>query len=79
MSFIMTSGHQCSTAGILKQSQNPEWSTLEAFAASKPVWEDIVVMSHIIVKMFVALTQDLDVAWGKPLLQRDKHFENQTL
>ncbi|KAG1899747.1 uncharacterized protein F5891DRAFT_953413 [Suillus fuscotomentosus] len=51
------------------ESQNTEWSTLERFATSKPVWEDIINMSCVIMKKFIAMTQDLDAAQEKPLLQ----------
>ncbi|KAG2084330.1 uncharacterized protein F5147DRAFT_748810 [Suillus discolor] len=61
------------------ESRNTEWSTLERFATSKPVWEDIINMSRVIVKKFIATTQDLDAAREQPPLQRDKRFENQTL
>ncbi|KAG1739268.1 hypothetical protein EDB19DRAFT_1635922 [Suillus lakei] len=36
-------------------------------------------MSRVIVKKFIATTQDLDAAREKPPQQRDKRFENQTL
>jgi len=61
------------------ESRNPRWTTLEKFAASQPAWEDIIDMSNAIVKKYIASTDGLDAARGKPPQQRDKRFENQTL
>jgi hypothetical protein len=64
---------------IEAESQNPEWSTLENFAVSEPKWDDVVAMSHTIVRKYVATTQGLDEARAQPSTGRDKRFENQTL
>ncbi|KAG1849657.1 hypothetical protein DFJ58DRAFT_716892 [Suillus subalutaceus] len=64
---------------IEAQHQNAMYTTLEKFAESEPTWDVIVMMSHTIVQKYVATTDGLDTARSKPVGQRDKRFENQTL
>jgi len=59
--------------------QNTACATLEKFAESEPTWDVIITMSHTIVQKYIATTDGLDAARSKPVGQRDKRFENQTL
>ncbi|KAH7902832.1 hypothetical protein BJ138DRAFT_1021471, partial [Hygrophoropsis aurantiaca] len=61
------------------QSRNRSWTTLELFGKSEPSWELIVEMSHTIVRKYVANSAGLNKARGRPVSERDKRFENQTL
>ncbi|KAG1894465.1 uncharacterized protein F5891DRAFT_1130925 [Suillus fuscotomentosus] len=64
---------------IEAENENWEWNTLETFAASEPIWDDVVAMSHTIVRKYVATTPGLDKARARPSTIRDKRFENQML
>ncbi|KAH9169083.1 hypothetical protein EDB89DRAFT_1854937 [Lactarius sanguifluus] len=59
---------------------DPEnWTSLEAFAASKPDWDLVVKISKEIVQKYVATIEGLSQARMKPETERDQQFENQTL
>ncbi|KAH9028298.1 hypothetical protein EDB85DRAFT_1867916 [Lactarius pseudohatsudake] len=59
---------------------DPEnWTSLEAFAASKPDWDVVVKISEEIVRKYVATMEGLVESRTKPETERDQQFENQTL
>ncbi|KAH9176467.1 hypothetical protein EDB89DRAFT_2112841 [Lactarius sanguifluus] len=59
---------------------DPEnWTSLEAFAASKPDWDLVVKISEEIVQKYVVTIEGLSQACMKPETERDQQFENQTL
>ncbi|KAH9158641.1 hypothetical protein EDB89DRAFT_2118542 [Lactarius sanguifluus] len=59
---------------------DPEnWTSLEAFAASKPDWDLVVKISEEIIQKYVATIEGLSQARMKPETERDQQFENQTL
>ncbi|PPQ85735.1 hypothetical protein CVT24_002060 [Panaeolus cyanescens] len=65
---------------IIVRDQNSQWDSLEAFAAGKPTFNDIVEISHAIVRRFVAVNaRQLSEDRKKPDSRRDKAFENQCL
>lgn len=64
------------------RKRNPEWSSLEAFAASRPSWELIEEISNECARDFVSgenLEVDLFEIRGKPKNERDQELENVTL
>ncbi|KAH9023949.1 hypothetical protein EDB85DRAFT_1870357 [Lactarius pseudohatsudake] len=59
---------------------DPEnWTSLEAFAASKLDWDLVVKISEEIVWKYVATVEGLAQLRTKPETERDQQFENQTL
>ncbi|KAH9174017.1 hypothetical protein EDB89DRAFT_2113744 [Lactarius sanguifluus] len=59
---------------------DPEnWTSLEAFTASKLDWDLVVKISEEIVQKYVATIEGLSQARMKPETERDQQFENQTL
>jgi hypothetical protein len=51
---------------IEAENENREWNTLETFAASEPTWDDMVAMSHTIVRKYIATMPGLDEARAQP-------------
>ncbi|KAH7913660.1 hypothetical protein BJ138DRAFT_1001804, partial [Hygrophoropsis aurantiaca] len=58
---------------------NPQWTTLEEFAAAEPSWDSIVKVSETIVQKYVAGGTLLRGFRAKPSGERDRRFENQLL
>lgn len=61
------------------EERDPSWTTLAAFAESKPDWQLIVEMSEVIVEKYVAKTPNLSEQRDRPATLRDKRYENQML
>ncbi|EGO04104.1 hypothetical protein SERLA73DRAFT_46371 [Serpula lacrymans var. lacrymans S7.3] len=59
--------------------RNPQCSSIELFATTKPTWEDIVDMSDAIVAKYIGTSPDLHKERSKPFHERDKVYGNQLL
>ncbi|KAI9428638.1 hypothetical protein H4582DRAFT_2091438 [Lactarius indigo] len=56
-----------------------KWTSLEAFAESKPDWGLVAKISEEIVRKYAATMEGLSQSRTKPEAERDQQFENQTL
>ncbi len=64
---------------IEANAQNDQWTTLEEFGQSEPLWDVLVAMSYIIVDKYVASTERIYQSRAGAKSSRDCLFENQTL
>ena len=55
------------------------FTSLKAFADSKPDWDLIIKISEDIVEKYVATTDNLSRSRASPDTERDQQYENQTL
>ncbi|KAI9429352.1 hypothetical protein H4582DRAFT_2065370 [Lactarius indigo] len=81
MRSIMNYAPPSLSAGRLEVSAlGPEkWTSLEAFAESKPDWGLVAKISEEIVRKYAATMEGLSQSRTKPEAERDQQFENQTL